>query len=136
MEAAETLGVKPHILKLGTTHPLPRKLITDFVTKLDKVLVVEELLPYLEQRIKAIAKDADCSLEVLGKESGHFGYVGEYNVAVVSKALGAVYGVKSPVDYEAVQAKAVELKKSLSNRLPVFCAGCPTIRARSGFSAF
>ena len=125
LEAAETLGVKPHILKLGTTHPLPKKLIVDFVLRLDKVLVVEELMPYLEQHIKAIVKDADCGLEVLGKESGHFGYVGEYNVAVVSKALGTVYGVKSPVDYEAVQAKAAELKKVIPNRIPVFCAGCP-----------
>lgn len=125
MEAAESLGIKPHILKLGTTHPLPKKLIIDFLLNLDKVLIVEELMPYLEQNVKAIAKDADCGLEVFGKESGHFGYVGEYNVALVSKALGTVYGVKSPVDYDAVQAKAAELKKVIPNRLPVFCAGCP-----------
>jgi indolepyruvate ferredoxin oxidoreductase alpha subunit len=124
-EAAESLSVKPHILKLGTTHPLPKKLITDFVADLDKVLVVEELMPYLEQHIKAIAKDADCDLVVLGKESGHFGYVGEYNVTVVSKALASVYGVKTPLDYDAVQAKATELKQVIPKRLPVFCAGCP-----------
>jgi indolepyruvate ferredoxin oxidoreductase alpha subunit len=125
VEAAETLGVKPHILKLGTTHPLPRKLITDFAKKLSKVLIVEELMPYLEQYIKAIAKDADCRLEVLGKESGHFSYVGEYNVAVVAKALASIYDVKPPIDYDAIQAKATELKKVIPKRLPVFCAGCP-----------
>jgi len=125
MEAAETLGVKPHILKLGTLHPLPKKLITDFLSKLDKVIIVEELMPFIEQCVKAMAKDADCGVQVLGKESGHFGYVGEYNVALVSKALAAVYGVKTPVDYEAVQAKATELKKVIPKRLPVFCPGCP-----------
>jgi indolepyruvate ferredoxin oxidoreductase, alpha subunit len=124
MEAAETLGVKPHILKLGTTHPLPGKLIKGFLGKLDRVLVVEELMPYLEQHIKALAKDVGCGV-VLGKESGHFGYVGEYNVAVVSKALATVYSVKSPLDYDAVQAKATELKKVIPKRLPVFCPGCP-----------
>jgi len=124
-EAVETLGIKPHILKLGTTYPLPRKLLTSFLIKLDKVLIVEELMPYLEEHVKAIAKDADCDLEVLGKESGHFGYVGEYNVAIVAKTLGNIYGVKTSVDYETIQAKAVELKKVIPNRLPVFCAGCP-----------
>jgi indolepyruvate ferredoxin oxidoreductase alpha subunit len=125
MDAADALSVKPHILKLGTTHPLPKKLIADFITKLDTVLIVEELLPYLEQSIKAIAKDAYCGLKVLGKESGHLGYVGEYNVAIVSKALSGVYGINSPIDYEAVQAKAAELKSVIPKRLPVFCAGCP-----------
>jgi len=125
MDAADALGIKPHILKLGTTHPLPKKLIVDFITKLDKVLIVEELLPYLEHGVKAIAKDADCGVKVLGKESGHFDYVGEYNVAVISKALGSIYGVNSPVDYEAVLAKATELKNVIPKRLPVFCAGCP-----------
>jgi indolepyruvate ferredoxin oxidoreductase alpha subunit len=124
-EAAETMGVKPHIFKLGTLNPLPKKLITDFLSKLDKVIVVEELLPYIEQRVKAMAKDANCGVQVLGKESGHFGYVGEYNVALVSKALAAVYGAKTPVDYDAVQAKATELKQVIPKRLPVFCPGCP-----------
>ena len=39
--------------------------------------------------------------------------------------LAKIYGVKTPVDYETVQAKAMELKKMIPNRLPVFCAGCP-----------
>ena len=108
MEAAETLGVKPHILKLGTTHPLPRKLITDFVTKLDKVLVVEELLPYLEQRIKAIAKDAT-------PDASEAGY------RAILASGGFTFFDDRPL-YLGMMERIL--------------AGCPTIRARSGFSAF
>lgn len=125
MEAIETLNVKPHILKLGTTHPIPKKLVSDFLKKLDKVLIVEELMPYLEQQIKSIAKDSDCNLKVLGKESGHFSYVGEYNTSIVSQTLEKVYDKKGLLNFDAVLSNAVELKRIIPKRLPVFCAGCP-----------
>ena len=125
MEAIETLNVKPHILKLGTTHPIPKKLVSDFLKKLDKVLIVEELMPYLEQQIKSIAKDMDCNLKVLGKESGHFSYVGEYNTSIVSQTLEKVYDKKGLLNFDAVLSNAAELKRIIPKRLPVFCAGCP-----------
>ena len=124
-EAAETMNVKPHILKLGTTHPLPTKLIVDFLKELDTVLIVEELMPLLEQRIKSIAKDNGLKLEILGKETGHLGYVGEYNVAILIKATSAVYGVKPQIDYDQVLSNAASLKTIIPKRLPIFCAGCP-----------
>jgi indolepyruvate ferredoxin oxidoreductase alpha subunit len=125
MDAVTNLGVKPFVLKLGTTYPLPRKLISKFIEKLDRVLIVEELLPYLEDKIKALAKDTNPYIEVLGKESDHFGYVGEYNVAVVENALAKLYGIKPSKQYETVLKRAEELKKVIPKRLPVFCAGCP-----------
>ena len=125
MEAIGTLNVKPHILKLGTIHPIPKKLVSDFLKKLDKVLIVEELMPYLEQQIKSIAKDTDCNLKVLGKESGHFSYVGEYNTSIVSQTLEKVYGKKGLLNFDAVLSNAAELKRIIPKRLPVFCAGCP-----------
>lgn len=42
------------ILKLGWTNPLPKKLISDFAASVEKLLVVEELDPFLEDQIRAI----------------------------------------------------------------------------------
>ena len=125
VEAVRILGVKPSILKLGTTYPLPRKLIGDFVKKLKTVIVVEELQPYLELHVTAIAKDANPSVKIYGKWTGHFSESLEYNPNIVVDAMAKVLGIKPPTDYAAIEAKAKELKKGLSDRPPTFCAGCP-----------
>lgn len=125
VEAARILGVKPSILKLGTTYPIPKKLVADFIRKLKTVIVVEELQPYLELHVTAIAKDANPSVRIFGKWSGHFSESLEYNPNIVVDAMAKMIGVKPPVDYSAIEAKAKELKKGLSERPPTFCPGCP-----------
>jgi len=57
VEAAELLGLEVDVLKLGMTHPLPEKLIGKFLKEHSKAIVVEELEPYLELHVRAIAKD-------------------------------------------------------------------------------
>ena len=125
VEAARILGINPSILKLGTTFPLPKGLIADFLKKVKTVIVVEELSPYLELHVTAIAKDANPSLKILGKWTGHFREAFEYNPNIVVDGFAKALGLKAPVDYAAVIAKAVELKKGLPDRPPTFCPGCP-----------
>ncbi|MBN2335723.1 indolepyruvate ferredoxin oxidoreductase subunit alpha [Candidatus Bathyarchaeota archaeon] len=124
MEACHRLGVDPPTLKLGTLHPLPRKTISKFLGRLDRVVVVEELMPYLEDSVTAIAKDATPDVEMLGKRSGLLGFVGEYNAAIVTQTLAKVFGKEAP-DYEGILARAAELKSILPVRKPTFCPGCP-----------
>lgn len=125
IEAARILGLKPSILKLGTTFPLPEKLIASFLKKLNTVIIVEELQPYLELHVTAIAKDTNPSIKIFGKWTGHFSEALEYNANIVADALAKILGSKTPVDYSAVMAKAAELKKGLADRPPTFCPGCP-----------
>ena len=125
IEATRILGITPSILKLGTTFPLPRKLIGDFLKKIKTAIVVEELSPYLELWVTAIAKDANPSVRIVGKWSGHFSEALEYNPNIVADGIGKALGVKSSVDYGAIIAKAKELKKGLPDRWPTFCPGCP-----------
>lgn len=125
VDAARILGINPSILKLGTTYPLPKKLIGDFLKKLKTVVVVEELQPYLELHVTAIAKDANPSIKIYGKWTGHFSESLEYNPNIVVDALAKVMGRKPPVDYSAVMAKAKEMKAGLADRWPTFCPGCP-----------
>jgi len=124
-DATRALNIEPHILKLGTTYPLPDELITEFIKGLNIVIIVEELSPYLEHNIKRIAKDVGSNVTVIGKDSGHFSEAEEYNVPIVINGLAKVLSLPPPRDYDAVLERAKELKSILPPRVPVFCAGCP-----------
>jgi indolepyruvate ferredoxin oxidoreductase alpha subunit len=125
VEASRILGIKPAMLKLGTTYPLPARLIGEFIKKRRTVIVVEELQPYLELHVTAIAKDANPSVKIYGKWTGHLSEAFEYNPNLVVDGIAKILGLKPPVDYGAIIAKTDELKKGLSDRPPTFCPGCP-----------
>ncbi|MCR5693976.1 MAG: indolepyruvate ferredoxin oxidoreductase subunit alpha [Clostridia bacterium] len=94
-------------LKLGLTYPLPEKTIREFASKVGKLIVVEELEPFIENYIKALG------IEVAGKE--YFTNQGELGTASVRKAY---FGVDP--DCEALGENV-----AIPPRPPVFCAGCP-----------
>jgi indolepyruvate ferredoxin oxidoreductase alpha subunit len=125
LEAAKILGIQPHILKLGTLYPLPEKTISKFIEKLDKVIIVEELLPFLEDQVITIAKTANPSTEIIGKKSKHLPVVGEYNTAIVVDTLASIYGIERPFNTKAILEYSDKLKSILPDRLPSFCPGCP-----------
>ncbi|MHA1987508.1 MAG: thiamine pyrophosphate-dependent enzyme [Promethearchaeota archaeon] len=125
LEACDKLKITPPILKVGTTFPLPQELIRKFIEKLSGVIIVEELSPYLELRVKALAKDVNPDLTIIGKESGHFSEAFEYNIPIVFNVFNEVYETKNDLNYEAIIENASKLKKVLPVRIPVFCPGCP-----------
>ncbi|MHA2340078.1 MAG: thiamine pyrophosphate-dependent enzyme [Candidatus Hodarchaeales archaeon] len=125
LEACNKLNITPPILKLGTTFPLPQNLIDSFIEKLNGVIIVEELSPYLELRVKALAKDVNPDLKIIGKESGHFSEAFEYNIPIVSNVLNEIYSTDRDLNYNAILEKAADLKTVLPVRIPVFCPGCP-----------
>ena len=125
VDAARILGIKPAILKLGTTYPLPRNLIASFLKTLKTVIIVEELQPYLELHVTAIAKDANPGVKIFGKWTGNFSESLEYTPNIVVVGIAKAIGAKLPVDYDAILAKAKELKTGLPDRPPTFCPGCP-----------
>ncbi|MDE6873247.1 MAG: indolepyruvate ferredoxin oxidoreductase subunit alpha [Lachnospiraceae bacterium] len=103
--AKEVFGEKACILKLGMVNPLPEKLILDFASKVDKLVILEELDPIIENHCKTLG------LTVTGKDV--FSVMGEFSQSLVAEKLG----VALP------QAKALD--EPLPNRPPVMCAGCP-----------
>jgi len=64
-------------LKLGMVHPLPRDLIREFATKVEKLYVAEELDPFIEEQVRAMG------IDVVGKEV--FPYTGEFDPGTVKK---------------------------------------------------
>ena len=90
LEVIKKLNIKPPILKLGTTYPLPKNKIIDFITPLKELIVVEELSPYLETRIKSYAKDVNPTLKIHGKDTGHFSEAFEYNIPIGIIIIGII----------------------------------------------
>ncbi|GAG71934.1 unnamed protein product, partial [marine sediment metagenome] len=125
LEVCDKLDIRPPILKLGTTYPLPEKLISDFIKKLKGVIIVEELSPYLELNIKALAKDINPNIKIIGKETGHFSEAFEYNVPILFDVFREIYNIKSDIHYNSLLKDRNILKSMLPKRIPVFCPGCP-----------
>ena len=92
------------VLKLGMVHPLPRKLIEEFASKVDKLYIFEELEPVIEEQVKA------WGISCIGKEI--FTVQGEYSANMLRKA---------------VLGEAAELKVAaqVPARPPILCPGCP-----------
>jgi indolepyruvate ferredoxin oxidoreductase alpha subunit len=125
IDACKELNLNPHILKLGTTYPLPEKKIIEFLKPLKSVIVVEELSPYLEHNIKRLARDHGMDLKIFGKDSGHFSEAFEYNVPIVYNGIATALSIEMTKNYDKFLNRANELKSILPDRNPVFCAGCP-----------
>lgn len=101
----EVFGDSVSVLKLGLVNPLPSKLITDFANKHDRVVVIEELDPVIENFCKSIG------VSVEGKEL--FSICGEFSQSIVAKAFG-------------IEDKSFTVSDDvIPVRPPVMCAGCP-----------
>ena len=127
-EVMKGLDIDIKILKLGMTNPLPEKLIAKFLTGLKKVVVVEELEPYLEETVKKVAFDSKLDVEVLGKDSGHFSRLFEYSPTIVREGLAAAFDQHpdafGPLVCDRVSCEDVS-EVPAPPRPPVLCPGCP-----------
>ncbi len=101
----EVFGDSVSVLKLGMTNPLPEKLIKDFAGKVEKLFVVEELDPIIENHVKSLG------LAVTGKEL--LPVCDEFSQNLIAKLFG-----KETSD-------SFELDEAIPMRPPVMCAGCP-----------
>jgi len=116
-EALKELNLDLSVLKLGFVYPLPEKKIANFIKKLQKVLVVEELQPYLEREIKRIANDANCKVKIFGKDL--IPEVGELKPEIVTSSIAKF--ANRPPSFALVPG----LKLKIPKRKPQFCPGCP-----------
>jgi indolepyruvate ferredoxin oxidoreductase alpha subunit len=98
-------------LKLGMTYPLPSKLLRQFAESVDRLIVIEELDPFLQENILAMG------IKVSGKE--FIPRVGELNPDIVEEA-GAAAGLLSR---NSRQRKTTPLE--VPRRPPLLCPGCP-----------
>ena len=92
------------VCKLGLVNPLPRKMIEDFASKVDKLYIVEELDPVIEEQVKS------WGIECVGKDI--FTVQGEYSANMIrERILGETLEIDQPA--------------AVPGRPPILCPGCP-----------
>ena len=124
MEAMDDLKVKFPVLKLGLTNPLPEGKIKSFLKRFKRLLVVEELDPLLEEKVKAMAKDANPKLKVYGKDV--LPKAGEFNEEIVISAITRITGIRLKIDHTSLEAYKRKYEKiKIASRFPIMCPGCP-----------
>ena len=109
----ELLPAGVSFMKIGA-YPLDEDWLGEFVKKHEKVLVIEELAPEVEETVRQVAG----GVPVFGKKNGYAPYEGELSPAAVA----------------AIMEKAGFLPKNLfpmvvpvpdlPSRPPILCAGC------------
>ncbi len=111
---------KAKILRIGFSHPMPQALIKDFLKGCEKVLVVEEGEPYMEEAIKAFAQEEGLIIEIKGKSRGLFSRLYEFNPAQVKQTIATYFDIA----YTPVQALDLSQMPEVPQRPPNLCAGC------------
>ena len=107
----EIFGDSVPVLKIGMPNPLPEKLIRDFAAQVDRLYVIEELDPIIENHVKALG------LKVTGKSL--FSAIGEFSQQTIREAFLS----------EGVTISGCPEKQgnppAVPGRPPMMCAGCP-----------
>jgi indolepyruvate ferredoxin oxidoreductase alpha subunit len=101
------------ILRLGMTYPLPQDLIRGFAAKVERLVVIEELDPFLEEEIRLMGIACE------GKSI--FPAVDEFDPRVVRESA-----IEAGLLPESAHVPVGELDKpEIPPRPPVLCPGCP-----------
>ncbi|MBI2374280.1 MAG: FAD-dependent oxidoreductase [Deltaproteobacteria bacterium] len=113
-------GTATPLLELGTLHPLPHELILPFLRSLDSLLVVEELTPYLEDSLLAMAHHHEVPVKIHGKRDGKMPWPFELSPEEVEAR------VRAHLELPAVSPTPIPLARvEAPPRPPWLCAGCP-----------
>lgn len=123
------------VLKTATSWPLPEPLIRRMLEELDRVLVVEEIEPFIEEAVRSIAADLPRHARIHGKLAGDLPMCGE----MVRDEIGAALAKLSGWEYraQASQAQRKIVSGIMDSELafftpPKFCPGCPEHAALYG----
>ena len=110
--SAKEAAPQASFLKLGIVHPLPIEAVRRFAASVDRLFVVEELEPFLEEQILA------AGIAVEGKQ--HFSRFGELTPQRVGRGF-----VAAGVDLSRWARDRAAEDDCVIPRPPVLCTGCP-----------
>jgi len=115
MESLQILNTKLPILKIGVSQPLTKNTVLSFIKDLEKVIIIEELEPVIENDVKIIIAENQLNLKVYGKNL--FPRTGEFSTDLVTEILSKFLRINITKE----QSKCVPVPV----RMPLLCAGCP-----------
>jgi indolepyruvate ferredoxin oxidoreductase alpha subunit len=111
---------RTRLLRIGFSHPLPRKRVKAFLAACDKVLVVEEGEPFMEEAVKAIAQEEGLTLPIRGKGDDLFSRLYEFDPAMVRRVIAHFFGI----DHTPPKVPDLSDVPEIPPRPPTLCAGC------------
>jgi len=114
------IAAKTSILRIGFSHPMPAAMIKTFLKGCEKVLVIEEGEPYMEEAVKALAQEEGLTLPIRGKGKDLFSRLYEFNPADVRARIAGYFGVSFTPKARPNLADIPEIPA----RPPNLCAGC------------
>jgi len=129
VETVEILGLGDRIgiLKLGTTWPLPKGLLEKHLKISDQILFAEDVDPFLEDNVKALAADLGKKVgtkKYLGKASGHIPTCGELSPGHLLGVIGDIFQI-SWKNNSYREKISMLVKDPIPSREFGFCPGCP-----------
>jgi len=110
-------------LKLATSYPLPEKMVGRLIESVEKLLIFEEVEPFVEIHIKALAKDLNSNVIILGRLNGHVPREGELSHEIVDNKIAELVGKEWSLMVRPELEK--EARRLLFDRMLTLCAGCP-----------
>lgn len=123
-EVLNLLGIseKVSLLKIGTPYPLPAKLVKKLLAGSEKVLIVEELEPFVELQVRAMANKIACQIPITGKEL--IPLDGELSIFKVMEAVCDFMDIPMPIDISKIKEFQDTATQLVPPRPPVLCPGC------------
>lgn len=110
------------ILSVLATNPFPTEEVRELLRHCDRILVLEELEPYLEQKVYIEAQRTGFKGEIFGKIDGLFSRIGEYELKHVLMGLKKAANLEIPDDIINGNGGLSDLAVA---RPITVCAGCP-----------
>lgn len=146
-EALKAFDRDVKLIRIGTPYPFPESFVREALKSVKTVLAVEELEPFLEQKLTELVGIFHLDIDIKGKRSGNAPLAGENSTDIVKEMLEAFFAgetleelrVKKSKDREEAKEKAenktafdagiaecdAENRPAPPMRPPVLCAGCP-----------
>ncbi|MBD3190769.1 MAG: indolepyruvate ferredoxin oxidoreductase subunit alpha [Candidatus Heimdallarchaeota archaeon] len=123
-DAVQELEINPTIYKIGFSNPLPEAKIIELLKNHPKCLIAEEVEPYLELSVKALAAEQNIQVKIFGRKEGVIPSSNELNPLILKQALVKILE-KNPQSVSKDLPSQEEINQILPNRPPELCAGCP-----------
>jgi len=124
IDAIREMDIDPTIYKIGFSNPLPEAKIIELLKANPKCLIAEEVEPYFELLVKAIAAENGIKVKIFGRKEGAIPISNELNPLILKRAFAKVLDIKLAEHEDDLPTQA-EINGQLPIRPPELCPGCP-----------
>ena len=117
---------KVNVLDLGMIHPFPEKEVLTFLEKgFEKILILEELDPLIENSVRTIAQKNNLQLTILGKGFSGLVSTGEFSLDLLTNIMEEFLEISFSKNENIPLENFQKYLEDLPARPPALCAGCP-----------